>query len=70
MDILITVGKNIQEAREAKSWARFELAEMIGVSEELIEQYELGQKDMMIDRLEQIANLLGIEASALLIENR
>lgn len=51
-DLLITVGKNIQEARETKSWARFELADMIGISEELLEQYELGQKDMMIDRME------------------
>lgn len=67
IDILVSIGRNIRDAREAKSWARFELADMIGISEELLEQYELGQKDMMIDQMDLIAKILGVPPHTLLL---
>ena len=54
------VGERIRSIRKKKGIPMKQLADMIGVSEQAVSQYELGKRAVKIDTAEKIASALGV----------
>lgn len=57
--IKMTTGELIQQRRKAKGLTQKQLAEMLGVAEITIRQYETNKREPKIDKLSRIADALG-----------
>lgn len=57
----MNVAKTITDARKAAGMTQQELADAIGVKQSDIARVESGRHTVRIDRLEQIAHVLGIQ---------
>ena len=60
------IGRNIHNARVERKLVLRKLATASGVSEDLIDRYELGKNEIRLDELLRIACVLGVRVSALL----
>ena len=56
----------IQEARKAKGWSQQQLAEKIGTTQQTIQRYESGDRNIKADRLKQLSYALDVTVSYLL----
>lgn len=63
------VGQRIAVARQRAGLSIRELADRIGWPRDTLVNYELGRRAITVEKLDQIAAVLGIPAAALLIEN-
>lgn len=54
-------GLMLKSLREQKGLTQDEFAELIGVGQARVSEYEYGKKTPRIDRLPIIANVLGVE---------
>ena len=61
----MTIGENIRRIRKAKNMTMVTLAEKIGCDAALIRKYEIGERNPKRDRLEAIANALGVNVEVL-----
>ncbi|MBR6152381.1 MAG: helix-turn-helix transcriptional regulator [Lachnospiraceae bacterium] len=61
----MTVGENIRRIRKARNMTMATLAEKIGCDAALIRKYEMGYRNPKRDRLEAIANALGVNVEVL-----
>ncbi|MBD8836209.1 helix-turn-helix transcriptional regulator [Paenibacillus sp. CFBP 13594] len=59
------VGRNIEEARKAKNHTLQSLAEELGVTKKTVHRYEKAEIKASIDRLIQIAHVLGTSVEQL-----
>lgn len=57
------MGLRLRTAREAKGLTRSQLAQLINASVTQIEHYEQGEHDMAMERLFDLAGILGIPVS-------
>lgn len=57
---------NIREARDAKGWTQQELAERIGVTQQAIQRYETGARDIRASVLIRLSKALGVRVAYLL----
>ncbi|NTW97232.1 MAG: helix-turn-helix transcriptional regulator [Oscillochloris sp.] len=64
-----TVGQRIAAARQRAGLSIRDLADRIGWPRDTLVNYELGRRAITIERLDQIADALGICAAALLIKD-
>jgi transcriptional regulator with XRE-family HTH domain len=64
-----SVGLRIAAARQRAGLSIRELADRIGWPRDTLVNYELGRRAITIERLDQIAEALGISAAAFLIED-
>ncbi len=55
------IGARIREARKAKGLSQSDLAEALDVTKGAISQWETGQTDLSITRLDAIARVLAVE---------
>ena len=62
----MTTGQRIKEAREWAGLTQVELGEKIGVSGVAVMRYEKGQRQLRIEQLQRIADVLGVGVSYLL----
>lgn len=60
---------NIKELRIQRGLKQYQLAEMIGVRQGRISDYESGKKSPSVERLPTIAAALGVEISDLFLLN-
>lgn len=63
-------GELIRELRKAKGMSQMGLAELLDVSYQQIQKYEKGASSISVDRLRQIAQALGVPASAFFLSDR
>ncbi len=61
----VVYGTQIRKAREAKRMPEQELADELGVSQNAVNKIENGRVHLTVERLEQIAEILGVKASDL-----
>jgi transcriptional regulator with XRE-family HTH domain len=61
-----TIGQNIQRQRVKKRIPLKKLAQLSGVSEYLLDQYELGKNDLHLNELFRISCVLGISMGDLM----
>jgi len=59
------IGKNIKRLRELKKWSQHDLASKIGGSFQQISKYERGENAPGSKKLNQLAELFGVEVSEL-----
>lgn len=59
------IGNRIKKIRKEKGRTKSWLAETIGISSNMLQKYENGQRKPKIERLKQIAQALGVETIAL-----
>ena len=59
------IGHRIRKIREARNMSISLLAEQIGISADMMQKYENGQRKPKTDRLIEIANVLGVSSLAL-----
>jgi transcriptional regulator with XRE-family HTH domain len=64
-----SVGQRIAAARQRGGLSIRDLADRIGWPRDTLVNYELGRRAITIERLDQIAEALGVSAAALLIED-
>ncbi|QCI67230.1 XRE family transcriptional regulator [Phreatobacter stygius] len=57
----LTRGDRIRAARKQRGWTQGQLGEALGVSSQAVSQWEQGRTDPEIDRLQQAADLLGVQ---------
>jgi len=55
-----TIGKNIRQLRQKKSWSQGEVAKRLSISIPAFSKIETGITDINISRLDQIANLFEV----------
>jgi transcriptional regulator with XRE-family HTH domain len=65
-DLLILLGKRVDELRSAKKWSQEEFAHISGLHRTYIGQIERGEKNISFDNLSRVAGALGVNLSALL----
>lgn len=53
-----SVGRDIQDAREAKGWSRADLARRMQVTRGLVRFWEVGERTPRVDRLRKLARVL------------
>lgn len=61
----IIIGKNIKRLREQKNWSQHDLASKIGGSFQQISKYERGENAPGSKKLNQFAELFGVDVSEL-----
>jgi XRE family aerobic/anaerobic benzoate catabolism transcriptional regulator len=66
--LLISVGARVRAQREQKGWTRRHLADRSGVSERFLAQLEVGQGNISLARLADVAVALGTTPAALLAD--
>lgn len=64
------VGENIKRLRLANNLTQSELGEAIGVLGRTVQKYESGDISPPLDRLEKIAEVLGVELVDLIVEEK
>lgn len=60
-----TIGRNIHRCRSEEKMTLRKLAKLTGVSELLLDHYELGKSEISLDALLRIACALDVELSGL-----
>ncbi|MCS6130856.1 XRE family transcriptional regulator [Clostridium botulinum] len=61
----MNVGNNIKKYRKSKKLTQQQLAELVGISQNSVRRYELGQREPNYDMLKRIAQALNISFSDL-----
>lgn len=56
----MSIGQRIQRERESHGYSQKQLADAIGLSQQVISLFELGKRDVKSGHLELIAEFLGI----------
>ncbi|MHB0803066.1 helix-turn-helix transcriptional regulator [Bacillus thuringiensis] len=59
------LGKNIKKLRAIKGISRKEMAEDLNTTYRTVSSWEIGEKKPRLNKLEEIANYLGVNASTL-----
>lgn len=59
-------GSNIAKARNAKGWSQQQLADIMGTTQQTIQRYESGARDLKSSVLIKLSAALGVTISALL----
>lgn len=62
----MTIGERIKMARKQKGLTQAELGLAVGVQEITIRKYELGKRQPRIEKLQDIADVLGVSLNSLL----
>lgn len=62
----LTIGRNIHQHRAAQKMPLRKLARLSGVSERLLDHYELGKNEIGLDDLLKIACALHVEVGTLI----
>ena len=65
----MTVGQNIKHIREAKGMSQKKLGEILGVSQQMIGQYENSNNSLKLSTLEKISAALNVSLTDLIDEN-
>ena len=60
------IGERVRELRKTQNLTQVQLAELLGVSQQLVAFYERGNKRIPIDLLPEVARLLGVRVEELL----
>lgn len=60
------LGKRVAEQRKALGWVQAELAEKLGVETETVSRFERGLALPSLERLDEMAHILGIPIAELL----
>lgn len=53
------IGRKIQTAREANGMTQVDLAQILGITQAALSNYELGKRRLYLHQIEQIAKALG-----------
>jgi len=61
------IGSRINELRQLKGYTQAELAELTDLSTNYVGYLERGERTVSLQTLERLANVLGVEASALFL---
>ena len=61
-----SVGKNIRTIRHQRNWSQEDVANRLGISIPAFSKIETGVTDINLSRLEQIANIYGVNVVNLL----
>lgn len=64
-EILITIGKNLKNARTSKGYTQEQMAEQLNVSSKFISMIERGCSGLSITNLANICKILDIEPNSL-----
>ena len=64
-DLLVLLGKRVQELRAAKKWSQEEFAHVSGLHRTYIGQIERGEKNISFENLSKVAAVLGVTLSEL-----
>ena len=67
---MINLYKKIKKLREEKKITQEELAKKIGISRSSYINFENGEKDLTLEQLEKVSNILGKSMSEDLLENK
>ncbi|MCD8012516.1 MAG: helix-turn-helix domain-containing protein [Lachnospiraceae bacterium] len=59
----MTVGENIRRIRREKGWTQAQLANELGISQQMIGQYETIEQPQKIDTITKIASALDVSVS-------
>ncbi len=60
------LGKRLKELRKAQNLTQAQLAQLLGISQQLVAFYEGGHQRIPIDLLPEVARLLGVRVEELL----
>jgi len=64
------IGANIRVLREANKYTQSEVATFLGLNDHVtISYYENGDRNIPLDHLKKIADLFGVELTALFVED-
>ena len=53
------IGRKIQAAREERGMTQVDLAQVLGITQAALSNYELGKRRLYLHQIEQIAGILG-----------
>ena len=62
----LTIGRNIHQRRSAGKLTLRKLAKLTGISEPLLDHYELGKNEIALDEMLKIACALGVPVTELM----
>lgn len=62
-------GKNVRNMRNKRGWSLKDMAGKIDISIAAVSKIETGFTDISLSRMEQIARVLGVDVTALLVKN-
>lgn len=62
-------GRNIRKMRQKRGWSLKETAGRIGISIAAVSKIETGVTDINLSRLEQVADVFGVDVVELLVKN-
>ena len=65
-DLLILLGKRVQELRLARKWSQEEFAHVSGLHRTYVGQIERGEKNISFGNLLKVSRVLGVTLSDLL----
>jgi transcriptional regulator with XRE-family HTH domain len=65
-DICVLLGKRIRELRKARGWRQLDLAEQAGINENYVSDLELGNKEICLRTLQQVALAFGMKIKDLM----
>ncbi len=63
------IGRNLRMLREANSYTQEQVATYLGVTRSAYSNYELGEREMPVELMERVVDLLGCDLVALLEED-
>ena len=64
----LIIGRNIRKWRELKGIKQEQLANQLGITKGALSNIENDKTDLSLHRIEQIANLLGIDTMKLFVD--
>jgi transcriptional regulator with XRE-family HTH domain len=64
----MTTGERIKKVRKQKGMTQKELADKLGITNNSLSRYEIGERQPPVDMLEKIANALGVQMWELLYD--
>ena len=56
----MTIGERIKKARKNKGWSQSELGQVLGVSQQMIAQFENSKRRPKLETLDKIASALDV----------
>ncbi len=63
------IGRNIKLLREANRFTQQQVADFLGIGRSAYSNYESGDREMPLDKLERVATLYGCELYDLIVED-
>lgn len=69
MPIKKTIGENIRKHRHLRGWTQKQLGEAVDLVKETISRLESGKHNVTVDKLQEIADVLGISMEEICLEN-